>query len=469
MMDQETLRDFFRAGLSRFPSARYVTFANNTHGNGSGGLAAEALIEGQLRTGIREQIKWNDCQQVLAEAVELRGGKLDLISFDSCVMGQFEVLNSLTQVAHQVIASPEVEAVPDKGGLPSPQALIPSFRHLISQPETPPEQLAQRIWQTSTTESKYRGLGGTQSDCTPTLGIYDSQKLAQAAAPLGELGEALCQALDDPAKKAKIVEAVKDAFAYPHQSSNFFDGDPLELSFKDLRSFLKPLKDTLEPGLIERVEASMDEAAPSFYRGTMGYQSYAEVGPVSVFLPDVPRGMTISASHASDLNRALSWQQKRGFKPDFLIDDVREVLGLRRDYLQIAKEAPYPELAAELEKQKPTFERLEATEAALKGIYTKEAREAILSPGQDALWSDLSNLHDGFKDVDIASYVKAYNQQVDDAAKARFQKRYQEKLKSNLQEYAAIEGMPQGWLKFVKSLGEVMASEVLPEVLKDVH
>lgn len=468
MMDRDTLSNFLQDGLSRFPSARYVTFANNTHGNGSGGLAAEAIIDRQLHTRKREELPWNDCQGALVEASQAHGRKFDLITFDSCVMGQFEVLHSLTGVADRIIASPEVEAVPDSGATPSPQTLIPTFRHLIHNPETSPEETAQQLWST-TTQNKYRDYSGRELDCTPTLGIYTSQGLSEAAQPLGELGEALHQALQDPQKRVQIVAAVKDAFAYPHQSSNFFGGSAFDLSLKDLRSFLKPLQESIDPDLLGRVESSMNQAAPSFYRGKMGYDNYKRVGTVSVYLPDVPRELSIQARHATDLNEELAWQNKRGFKEESLCSDIADVLRIRRDYLQVLPDNPHAAVEAALQKHEAAFAVLQEAEKAVDGVWGKEDRAAILGPRKESLWSTLGDLREGLKEVDISGFVQSVNKRIDDGARANFQKQFTEKMRENLKDYGGIEGVPPGWMKFVGALAEVMLSEVLPEVARQAR
>lgn len=465
MMQGETLEQFLADGLGAFPGARQVVFVNNTHGRGTDGLAAETIEDGQLKTSQRDTMSFDDCQQALQGARDRLGRPLDLVVFDSCLMGQFEVIHGLSDVAQAVVASPEVEGVPEPAVFPSPQVLIPTYKELLASPQLNSEDFARRLVHNTVTESKYSDRIGNVYNATPTLALYDSQRCRQAGQVLNELGVALRQALSDPQKRQQIVTAVKEAFSYPNQSTDLFGGgDPLATPLKDGKSFLEGLEGVVDEQLLRRADSSLDAATLEFFKGKMGWVDYSRVGPFSLYLPDVPRNLVFQGPQSRDINEHLQHLVKRGIQPNWAGSDVHELVGCVNDYQRQLQQHPDAAVEKALGDNQATVEELRTIQQSLSGKYGQE-RQALVAQNLPRIQALVTDLAGKLAAVDFKGFAERCNQHQQQRVKDEFQASFLKRQQQTLESYLALDGIPEGWAGFVKELAGVVSDEVLPAVL----
>jgi hypothetical protein len=99
MGDAATLGRFLATATHDFPAQRYGVILGD-HGMAWAGAAVSASAHDQLSI--------DDIRKALQDTVAA-SGKLELVGFDACVMGNFEVAKSLAGVARYLVASEEIE------------------------------------------------------------------------------------------------------------------------------------------------------------------------------------------------------------------------------------------------------------------------------------------------------------------------------------------------------------------------
>ncbi len=104
--DPDTLRDFVAWGITTFPAEHYMLVLWD-HGGSWLGLAADDSADGDTLT-------LPELSDALAAATSQAGvSGLDIIGFDACLMGAFEVYQTIAPYAHYGIASAEL--IPGNG------------------------------------------------------------------------------------------------------------------------------------------------------------------------------------------------------------------------------------------------------------------------------------------------------------------------------------------------------------------
>ena len=98
MCNPDTLSDFIKWSIENFPADRYMLVLWDHGGGTMGGFGYDENFPQDILT-ISE----------LARGVEQAGVKLDLISFDACLMGTLEVAVAFEQTADYLLASEESE------------------------------------------------------------------------------------------------------------------------------------------------------------------------------------------------------------------------------------------------------------------------------------------------------------------------------------------------------------------------
>lgn len=117
MADGATLRRFLEEGVRRFPARRYGLVLAD-HGNGWGGLCLDD-------SGPEDEIlTLDEVARALEESAPARGGrKLDLVSFDACLMASVEVALAVAPYGRIMVASEELEPLSGWDYLPVVRAL----------------------------------------------------------------------------------------------------------------------------------------------------------------------------------------------------------------------------------------------------------------------------------------------------------------------------------------------------------
>ncbi|MBN2801440.1 MAG: hypothetical protein JXX28_20025 [Deltaproteobacteria bacterium] len=109
----DTVEDFVRWGVEAYPAAHYALVMWD-HGEGWTRRSAEdgtksfSIDEG---SGNDISVVDGELEQILATAAEVTGGKLDLVGFDACLMGGWEIAHVTAPYANTFVASQATEGV----------------------------------------------------------------------------------------------------------------------------------------------------------------------------------------------------------------------------------------------------------------------------------------------------------------------------------------------------------------------
>jgi hypothetical protein len=144
MTNPEELADFITWTKQNYPAKHYLLLLWN-HGGGFSGLVEDLTSTGKKYMPLQE----------LRRGLEI-AGKVDVIDFDMCLMGQYESLNAIRGLTDYVVASEELE--PSDG---NPYDLI--IRALNSNPSMTPDQVSAMIVDRYYDSYANHGQGTTKS------------------------------------------------------------------------------------------------------------------------------------------------------------------------------------------------------------------------------------------------------------------------------------------------------------------
>lgn len=103
MVEPQTLTDFVLWGTQNFPAQRYALVLWN-HGNGTDGFGLDTSPSGK-----NEHLSLQDLNQVYQNLYQQLGRKLDVITYDACLMGSIEVAEITRPFADVMTGSAELE------------------------------------------------------------------------------------------------------------------------------------------------------------------------------------------------------------------------------------------------------------------------------------------------------------------------------------------------------------------------
>lgn len=474
LFDPVTFDNFVKDGVNAFPRAKYAIYVSNTHGRGTEGIAGEAIIKGNLDTQTKELLPYGDFQATLRTGATQLNKPFDLVVFDSCIMGQFEVIDGLRQTARHVLASPEVECQPEPTRYPSPQALMPSYKKLLENPTISPLDFARIIFKNTVEQSKYKDCGGNQLDAVPTLALYDTSKTGLLHKLLGELGDSLYKALEQPDLKKAIIEAVQTSFQYPHIVSDFFGVNPIEeVELKDLRSFLGLLRSSgvsehfEDVAIIDKVDRAMDQSCEEMFKGKLVHTDYSEIGPFSVFMPDVPKNLVINVRVPDDINGLFDDILHALNKDRVSMDFHNLVSYVKTAYPSMLEKLPDDRVKNALAENAPQIKELAEIEEAITDYNLTEDQKSGLKQQKTERMKELvAELKDKFKDVDFKGFVKRYHEGEVKNIGEKFLADYTKHFNQLFEKYSALDSVPGGWKRFIQNLHTVLTAEVLPGILR---
>ncbi|MBI3926584.1 MAG: hypothetical protein HY319_13670 [Armatimonadetes bacterium] len=221
MGSSASLSDFLSWGIKNYPAEHYAVII---YGQGAG-FAGSALDEttGQVVTN-------KGLEQALREARHEAGKKLDLVAFDSNLMGQLEVAHQLKDVADFMVAS---EAQVALGSLSLDMVMKDLKFELAEKGNVTPEQLAR--WFVFETAAQPKPLAEMVN---PTLTAVDLSKIEAVKGAYGALADALAGDLSaDPERKAALREILEktQSFAAESASHDFYH------DFRDVGHFAELL------------------------------------------------------------------------------------------------------------------------------------------------------------------------------------------------------------------------------------
>lgn len=209
----ETLNDFLAWGMKNYPSKKTMVVLAG-HGEGFAGYATDGKSKpGTTGIGLQQ----------LSEVLERYPS--DVLVFDACLMGQAEVLHTLKDSCHYLVASSELVG---EAGLPYP----PILEQLGG---LNPRAAAEQVVEISRQDQQAREAAGDTSGVL-TMAAYDTSQ-----------AETLLKAIDATAGAA--LEAPPSAGAFPAFSSPGFNleqwGEPFH-HFRDLKSYAGRLQKSKE-------------------------------------------------------------------------------------------------------------------------------------------------------------------------------------------------------------------------------
>ena len=201
MGDPSTLADFVAWGLRSFPAKRHALFVS-AHGRGILNLAVnDGSFKGDdsqtLASSPDDSAKSYMHEEDMARALEnvLQGEKFDLFVYNSCLMGNFEVLQALKPIAHYAIASEYMITIQVDQTLTKQEAAgIPfnsTLKALNRSPKMEAKTLGETIvsfWQSSYEDFFSYSWGREKKELYPaTLALFDLDQIALIEQALQDL------------------------------------------------------------------------------------------------------------------------------------------------------------------------------------------------------------------------------------------------------------------------------------------
>lgn len=266
MADPETLSDFLRWARETYPAQR-VFLSMWSHGdswklrsNNAAAAAAAAppppyiitddasggsmsIAEGELVSGLQDHLDaW---------------GPLDIIAFDACLMGSWEVAHALQD--HAAFMTASEEGVGMNG-----YAYDRILSHIREDPEAELEGIVAEIARSTVEDNNEY-----------THSAIDLSKISTLSTAIDDLAAA---AIESPAIQAELLSARDASFG--------MWGEGWEIWYIDLLDLTRQLADTDQEALRQggaSVEAALSETVLAAYGGVFGSWDYTQTGGLTIF------------------------------------------------------------------------------------------------------------------------------------------------------------------------------------------
>ncbi|MBC7999327.1 MAG: hypothetical protein IAF58_15360 [Leptolyngbya sp.] len=251
-----------------------------SHGFASGGIGGDS---GEVNLPQLEAAITNGLRQSGRTAV-------DVLNFDSCSMGDLNVMEAMQGEARHIVGSAELERAfgPDVDG----QNMRATLGALLENPNLTPAQYATRSIELARAGANddAGNIRNTQAG-TETLAHFDQSRYPQFASSLDTLGAVLTDIVRDPSRREAMLGVIGGLRAFGDESarSGNFTADR-----RDLGTFLNGLESrfadgslgTATPEITEAIRRTREELR-NFVRDYHGepYQGYNQMSGLSVFLP----------------------------------------------------------------------------------------------------------------------------------------------------------------------------------------
>lgn len=230
------------------PAEGHIGLINEAHGNGALGFHGDAGA-----------FSIENFQTAVQNGLAATGRtSLDVLSIDSCLMGNVNFLSSVSSLSKNIVAS-ELEEFSSIELSASPPRTIydmqPEDAYLAAMLKHPPadgKEAAKTIFDISSKTCDSQSPPNNACG-TPTLAIYDSQAAPQAELALDKFGEALQQAIKEPSARS-AVDALISKFPDLSQS-----GDHL----RDVDSFAQGIVRLIDSGELSDPHRQLRDAANS--------------------------------------------------------------------------------------------------------------------------------------------------------------------------------------------------------------
>lgn len=224
--------------VSMAPDDGKVALINQGHGQGNEGVASD---------GDRDPVPVFEVANAVKNGLQTSGRQqLDMLSFDSCLMGNGAALGDIAPVARTVVASEALEFASSRG---DGQEVTRTLAAMMKQPPADGDALGRELVRQSgalcdeTRPADAPPPGRRPEQCgVETLAVYDGTKIKEFSDALTGFGNALSSSLDNPANRAAINDIIKNLPRLP-------GGDPPDL--KDLHQFAEAVLAGIRSGKIK--------------------------------------------------------------------------------------------------------------------------------------------------------------------------------------------------------------------------
>lgn len=415
-----------------------------SHGNaidgmkGDNGEAGLSEIRDALRTGMD------------------RGGrgKLDMLDFDACLMGQQEVLSAMKGVADHVVASSEVELASSGllGGKVDGQPTVEMMRALLANPEMDGDAFAKKTVELAATNEKpadYDNDGVADPDskpfnATPTLTAYDMQHLNAMSDAVDGLGSALADAMKNP-KNRKAIQALISL------SPRFSPGDEgagMGKQQRDLKHFAQALQGAIAQGTLKDPSGKIAQAAEASLKAIDDLVD-AHHGEKERALP---RNQPLNYNEMGGVGIFMPSTEFLGGTAETLSTPLEQIV-TNAEYF--AKQVTDPSMTAEGVDNAKSFFMGGAQGAMAKiwiGLPADKKQE--FTPLRDAFFA----LDQATTPADIAKAAKHYGEVADRMQKSPLGEHFKSRLRDERRQLVeeayslAAPHMSEGWSRFTQAL-----------------
>lgn len=212
MGDINSLKDFIQWGMQKYPAKHYMVDIWN-HGSGWEKKSFEIVKGVSYDDSTGNHITTTQLGACLRDLAQKRGSKLDIISYDACLMQMAEVCAEVADGANYQVASEET--IPG-AGWPYDTWLT----QVVAKPDASPAEVGQML------VNAYHECydGGAQGHMSGTLSTVDLSKIAGISAAADTFSHAL---VANPANLPKVLEAIRNTQSYAepshHDVNDFVD------------------------------------------------------------------------------------------------------------------------------------------------------------------------------------------------------------------------------------------------------
>lgn len=252
----------------------------------SHGYAAKGL------GGDTGEVSLSELEQAITNGLDGSGKtSLDLLNFDSCLMGNLNVVQAMQGEADHLVASAEVEsAVADADG----QNMRTTLGALFDNPDLTPEAFAALSVQLAS-EGHNGETGNTDLDSTGTytLAHLNVAQYPQLETALDKLGGGLAQLIADTPQRHILAEIMNGI--QPFSEGGAMLSGSFSFANRDLGLFLDAIDEEVQNGnlhdtdgsiarLLEDTREALSQVVPQFHGES--FDQYDQMSGLSLFLPD---------------------------------------------------------------------------------------------------------------------------------------------------------------------------------------
>lgn len=251
----------------------------DSHGSGNGGLTGDTG-----HASVEEFVK------AVKDGIKDSGrAKLDMIDFDTCLMGQNGAISKIREVSDQIVASTETE------GIYNAQNYLDPIARLADKPDADGFTLARDIVeQTHKDMEEWKKEGWNIP--VKTLSHFNMRQYDEFRGSLDKFGDELIVAMGRPGNREHIEEAIDTSKKYGSSGNlllSLFGSSNLAGKHRtDLKEFTEKVLLAIDNGEIKDPDRLLKKAAQEVLtkRGALvdsyhGEGEYKNSGGLSVFLP----------------------------------------------------------------------------------------------------------------------------------------------------------------------------------------